>query len=105
REIPEVEARDGSGPLALVVDLCDRLRTAGVRYSHWKSNDAIDRSASGENDLDLLVDRRSLPAFLDVLAVCGFRPARPPRRRRVPGVLHFYGVDEPTGRFVHVDAQ
>jgi thymidylate kinase len=92
-------------PLALVITLCSRLRDAGVSYCHWKSNDALHLSASGDNDLDLLVDRRHLQAFTEVLAACGFKQARPQRRRFVPGVLHFYGVDDETGRFVHVDAQ
>jgi thymidylate kinase len=92
-------------PLALVIELCGRLRERGVSYCHWKSNDALHLSASGDNDLDLLVDRRHLQAFTEVLAACGFKQARPQRRRFVPGVLHFYGLDAATGRFVHVDAQ
>jgi thymidylate kinase len=99
-------ADDGSPPLALVEDLCGRLAAAGVLYCHWKSNDMLHRSASGENDLDLLVERRDLPAFLGVLAACGFKQARPRRRgRQVPGVVHYYGLDASTGTFVHVDAQ
>jgi thymidylate kinase len=93
------------GTLDLVAELCARLRARGVSYCHWKSTDALDLSASGVNDLDLLVDRSDLPAFLAVLAELGFRQARPPRRRQVTGVVHYYGVDEPTGRFVHIDAQ
>jgi thymidylate kinase len=96
---------DVPAPLALVVELCARLREAGVSYCHWKSNDALHLSASGDNDLDLLVDRRSVQAFLGVLVACGFKQARPARRRPVPGVVHWYGVDAATGRFVHVDAQ
>jgi thymidylate kinase len=92
-------------PLALVLDLCSRLKAAGVSYCHWKSNDALDLSASGDNDLDLLIDRRHMTTFTEVLAACGFKQARPQRRRFVPGVLHFYGMDQATGRFVHVDAQ
>ncbi len=93
-------------PLALVERLCARLRKAGVAYCHWKSTDVLHLSASGVNDLDLLVDRRHLPAFLAVLADCGFRQAVPTRRgRRVPGVLHLYGMDAATGTLVHVDAQ
>ena len=92
-------------PLALVVELCARLREEGVSYCHWKSNDALHLSASGDNDLDLLVDRRHVQKFTEVLAACGFKQARPQRRRFVPGVLHFYGLDADTGRFVHIDAQ
>jgi thymidylate kinase len=101
------EAVDGGAPapLALVIDLCARLGAAGVSYCHWKSNDALDLSASGDNDLDLLVDRRHMTTFVEVLSACGFKQGRPQRRRFVPGVVHYYGMDEATGRFVHVDAQ
>jgi thymidylate kinase len=92
-------------PLGLVVELCGRLRSEAISYCHWKSNDVLYLSASGDNDLDLLIDRRSLQAFLGVLTECGFKQARPPRRRQVPGVLHYYGRDADTGRLVHVDAQ
>ncbi|RBY93956.1 hypothetical protein DQ244_00855 [Blastococcus sp. TBT05-19] len=88
-----------------MVEFCARLQEAGVSYCHWKSNDVLHLSASGDNDLDLLVDRRHLTRFVEVLAACGFKQARPQRRRFVPGVLHFYGLDRATGRFVHVDAQ
>jgi thymidylate kinase len=92
-------------PLGLVVHLCDRLVQVGVEYCHWKSNDMIHLSASGENDLDLLVARDDLGAFLAVLGECGFKEARPRPGRQVPGVRHFYGCDVATGRLVHVDAQ
>jgi thymidylate kinase len=92
-------------PLHLVVDLTDGLRAAGVSYCHWKSNDALHLSASGVNDLDLLVDRRSLQRLLEVLVALGFKQARPHRSRQVPGVLHYFGLDERSGRLVHVDLQ
>lgn len=94
-----------AGPLATVVELCNRLRRAGVVYCHWKSNDMLHLSASGDNDLDLLVDPDCLLAFQDVLTELGFKQGRPPRRRLIPGVLHYYGLDAATGRLVHVDAQ
>jgi thymidylate kinase len=91
--------------LQLVRTLCRALLLNGVSYCHWKSNDALDRSASGENDLDLLVDRAHATTFVQILTGLGFKEVRPPRRRQFPGVFHYYGLDAPTGRFVHVDAQ
>lgn len=85
--------------------LCTDLRKFGISYCHWKSNDALHLSASGENDLDLLVDRHDLTGFLGVLAANGFKEARPKRRWQIPGVVHYYGLDRQTGRWVHVDAQ
>jgi hypothetical protein len=92
------------GTLGLVVELCDALEAAGVRYCHWKSNDMLDRSASGENDLDLLVHRADGQRFAEILARLGFREARLPPAREHPGVSHHYSLDGASGRFVHIHA-
>jgi hypothetical protein len=62
------------------------------------------RSATGENDLDLLVDRRSAQRFLAVLARLGFRQAVAPGGREHPGVSHHYVLDVESGRLVHIHA-
>jgi thymidylate kinase len=91
--------------LSMVVRLCDELRREGIAYCHWKSTEALDRSASGDNDLDLLVARPHAGRFLSILQDLGFREAVPARWKHLPGVFHLYGLDEPTGRLVHVHAQ
>ncbi len=53
--------------LDLVRRLCRVLDLQGIAYCHWKSNEALDRSASGDNDLDLLVARRGVQRFTEVL--------------------------------------
>lgn len=91
-------------PLALVKHLCDTLASEDVQYCHWKSNEAIDRSASGENDLDLLINRSHAGRFTEILYRLGFRELQAPAARMMPGVQDFYGCDVVTGRFVHVQA-
>jgi thymidylate kinase len=93
-----------TGALASIVELVGALDHSGVAYCHWKSNEAIDRSASGENDLDLLVAREDAIRFETVLHQLGFRLARPTPDRQVPGVLDYYNLDEGSGRLVHVHA-
>ena len=39
------------GVLVLIAELCSQLEARGVRYCHWKSNESIERSLSGENEL------------------------------------------------------
>jgi len=63
------------------------------------------RSATGENDLDLLVDRRDAQRFLAVLARLGFRQAVAPGGREHPGMSHHYALDKESGRLVHIYAQ
>jgi len=99
--------RDVDAPgeaLELVSTLCRALQDAGIRYCHWKSNESLDRSASGENDLDLLVLRSDASRFEGVLRDFGFRDARLPRWKELPGVYHSYGVDRRSGHFVHIHA-
>jgi thymidylate kinase len=93
----------GTNVLPLVARLAEELAAAGVRYCHWKSNEALDRSLSGENDLDLLVAREDLDRFREVLARLGFKDVRPPRAKELPGVFQAYGLD-PSGRLVNVHA-
>ncbi len=92
------------GPLQLVLDLCDALDRDGIRTCHWKSTDALDRSASGENDLDLLVAEDDVARFEAVLHTLGFVEAIVGRAKRQPGIRHFYGLDDASGRLVDVHA-
>ena len=95
---------DDQRPLDLVVSLCLKLEAAAVPYCHFKSNEALDRSLTGENDLDLLVGAEGADRFLEVLASLGFKEGRPPKVRRIPGVAQYYGLDAATGRLVQVHA-
>ena len=79
--------------LELVSSLCRSLEEAGIRYCHWKSNESLVRSATGENDLDLLVHRSDARRFEEILRDLGFRDAQLPRWKELPGVYHSYGVD------------
>ncbi|HEU4515264.1 MAG TPA: hypothetical protein VFR87_19300 [Nocardioidaceae bacterium] len=104
REALEPEEPSPRVALDLVETLCKTLAAEGVVYCHWKSNEALDRSLSGDNDLDLLVARSDQGRFLEVLARLGFKAAALPPAREVPAVVHYYGLDEPSGRLVHVHA-
>ena len=88
-------------PLKIVEALCRALEDDEIKYCHWKSNDALDRSASGENDLDLLVDRSDTARFAEILLRCGFKPAELPPSSRLPGVNDWYGHDIEADRLVH----
>jgi thymidylate kinase len=99
---PERGAQD-DGVLELIAILCRSLDAEGIRYCHWKSNEAIGRSATGENDLDLLVSRSDAERFEEILRRLGFKDVRQPRWKQLPGVYHSYGLD-PTGAFVHIHA-
>ncbi len=90
--------------LELVARLCQALEDEEILYCHWKSNNALDRSASGENDLDLLISRADANRFLALVGRLGFRPVRPPTDKQMAGVLDYFGYDEDSGKLVHVHA-
>ncbi len=84
--------------------LCDALRAEQIAYCHWKSNASLDRSASGDSDLDLLVGWADARRFSELIRRLGFREGRQPRRQQSPGVYHAYGFDEASGKLVHLHA-
>lgn len=90
--------------LGLVRKLCDELNTHQIDYCHWKSNAALDRSASGDNDLDLLVGRQDVSNFTDILVRLGFKQAYEHSGHQLPGVLDYYGYDREADRLIHVHA-
>lgn len=90
--------------LDLVARLCKVLEQDNINYCHWKSNLAIDRSASGENDLDLLIDRADVQRFTEILARLEFKEAQSPVEMQMPGVLDYYGYDKDAEKLVHVHA-
>jgi thymidylate kinase len=91
-------------PIALIAQLADALEERGVSYCHWKSNTAIARSETGENDLDLLVDRSHAAAFREVLSHAGFSRVERQGKPLPPGKEDYFGYDTKSGRLVHVDA-
>jgi thymidylate kinase len=90
--------------LKLVSRLCQTLENEGINYCHWKSNNALDRSANGENDLDLLVGRKDIQKFTEILFRLGFKQAKTPLEQQMPSVLDYYGYDADADKLVHVHA-
>lgn len=90
--------------LDLILRLCQALKEEGINYCHWKSNNALDRSANGENDVDLLIGRADASRFSEILYRLGFKQAKAPVDKQMPGVLDYFGYDEPSDKWVHVHA-
>lgn len=90
--------------LDLIRDLCRTLELEGINYCHFKSNYAIELSASGDNDLDLLINRAHAKRFTVILDKLGFTQAEAPPENWMPGVMDYYGFDSNSNKFVHVHA-
>ena len=90
--------------LDIIVKLCRTLAMEKIDYCHWKSNTFLNRSANGENDLDLLISREHGQSFAEILYRLGFKETLIPKEDELPGVRDYYGHDQKTGRLVHVHA-
>ena len=101
--VDPIDTAPERAPLPLIARLARGLEESGVRYCHWKSNAAIERSASGDNDLDLLVHREDVRRFTEVLSGLGFTRAHK-RGASIPGIESFYGFDAEADRLVHAHA-
>lgn len=86
----------------LVSRFVRELEDRAITYCHWKSNEALAASASGENDLDLLVARSDLARCRSLLHELGFVHAVQPPSRQIPGVIDYHGHDPGMSRPVHV---
>ncbi len=100
----DIACEESFAVLPLIRKLCNALATENINYCHWKSNDVLDRSASGDNDLDLLVSRTDVPHFSEILYRLKFKQAKAPVEKQMPGVLDYYGYDEEADRIIHVHA-
>lgn len=100
--LPEFEVEPAV--LQLIYKLCLALAEEDINYCHWKSNDVIERSYSGDNDLDLLISRTDVTRFSEILYRLGFKQAKAKPEKQMPGVQDFFGYDEESGKLVHVHA-
>jgi len=88
--------------LDLIGRLLTNLNAQEVPYCHWKSNASLTQALSGETDLDLLVQRGSMSQVMDILRQLRFKEAIASLGPRTSGVAHYYGLDERTGRLIHL---
>jgi thymidylate kinase len=82
--------------------LIDELNRSGIRYVQWKSNVRLNESLAGKTDLDLLIDLKQTPDFFRILARHGAKPIYPAQGREIPGISHYLGIDDQTGKFFHL---
>jgi thymidylate kinase len=87
--------------LGVITDLLEALHASDILYCHWKSNEHLDASITGDTDLDLLFDRSDAHALARVLDGVGFKHFRTLPGRGYAGIDDWIGMDATTGRLVH----
>lgn len=82
--------------------LFDLLHRQGILYCHWKSNAALGRAVSAEDDLDLLFEGGQEEVVGQVLKSAGFVECCTVEFRKTVGIQDYLGFDEDSGRLIHV---
>ena len=89
-------------PLAPVMDLFSEFHQREIRYCHWKSNSRLDWGLAGQTDLDLLIDPEQKGTFQEIVSQLGIKPVLSPPNSQYPGLEHYLGFDDATGRLFHL---
>lgn len=88
--------------LAVLSAFFARLHAEQIAYCHWKSNEHLHAALRGATDLDLLVARDAALPLTAILGGAGFRRFLAAPACTYPGIEDYLGLDERSGRMVHV---
>lgn len=88
-----------------MLQICKRLFdiwNKKIVYIHWKSNEHLEAGLNGLTDLDILIKRTDRDSGLNILRSVGFIPFRSQFGSRYPDVEDWIGLDDISGKLVHV---
>jgi thymidylate kinase len=88
--------------LGVVANLLDVLHRENIAYCHWKSNEHVREGMAGLTDLDILVDRDSVPELIPCLNAAGFKRFCAVPANAYPAVEDYLAMDDETGKLVHL---
>jgi len=90
--------------LDIVDSLISNFNSHGIKYCHFKSNEHLDAALLGDTDLDILFHRSHIGKTENSLFESGFIRMRAVGIRKYRGIEDYIGIDEQTGKIVHVHA-
>ena len=88
--------------LELPLKLSEKLNYENINYCHFKSNEHIDASFSGDTDLDILFDNTQYDKIKTILLELGFRKFNAAWFVDYPFVEDYIAID--SGKIIHVHA-
>lgn len=90
--------------LPLISGLLDVLHKQELRYCHWKSNEHLDASMTGDTDLDVLFDVKQKAKLVRHLETLGFKKFDSIREKQYKDIEDYIGLDLASGKVVHLHA-
>jgi thymidylate kinase len=90
--------------LELVQALLDEFHSNNISYCHWKSNEHLGASMSGDTDLDVLFDFNQKESLETILHELGFKRFTSIRQKQYRDIEDFLGLDLASGKVIHLHA-
>src|SRR6478735_3875402 len=90
--------------LKLIEDLLAAWHQHDIVYCHWKSNEHLAASMTGDTDLDILFDETQKDKTIEVLHELGFKRFHSISEKEYKDIEDFLGLDLESGKIIHVHA-
>jgi len=97
-----VETSPPPSPLSSLTNLFQALNQKGLRYCSWKGNYRAGYALAGVDDIDFHIRPSDFDALRSLLSHAGYRLATTPSNALQPGVFHYMGNDDETGKLINL---
>lgn len=88
--------------LDLIEDLLNAFHREDISYCHWKSNQHLDASMTGDTDLDVLFDEKQKHILELLLKKLGFKKFNSIKQKQYRDIEDYIGLDQGSGKVVHL---
>jgi len=99
--MPELRTKSDS-VLAAITGLLDALHSNNILYCHWKSNEHLAASMSGDTDLDVLFDEKQKEQVESILHGLGFKRFDAIKQKQYKDIVDFLCLDDGSGKIIHL---
>ena len=99
--MPEIEIGP-STRLAKISNLLSTFHSNDISYCHWKSNEHLDASMSGDTDLDILFKEDQKEKIESILNEFDFKLFHAIKQKQYKDIVDYIGIDLPSGKIIHI---
>ncbi|GAA4305198.1 oligosaccharide flippase family protein [Nibribacter koreensis] len=101
---PTTDGQPPASPLATVQTLLEGLHHQNILYCHWKSNEHLDASMTGDTDLDVLFHHEQKDQLEALLAQLGFKNFKSIKEKQYKDIEDYIALDDASGKVIHLHA-